>query len=376
MKDNSRNANIEMLRIILMLLIIAHHYVSHGIMECTNSIVAYRVWMEGTLFSRIYSCIFLPGGDIGVGLFFMISGYVLSEKNKVSIVKVVKTTIFYAWINVIYLICFMLINTSAETTGLIEQAKMLVKFSLMPTTGGAWWFVTAYVFLAWMIPFFNVVIAGLGKRKYIEFLMLIGFFGYAIASLGAPFFDIQLGIFFYLMGAYIRKFSNVEKINKVKVGTMASILWMISAVLEYVRIHLAVNDNMSKVILLVEEITEFVNISIVVPLCALAIFYFFIGIRVKSSRVIDILAPATFGIYLLHDSPLLRGVMWNEILMVQEKQYNSIFFPILFFITVFVIFAFGVCVEQVRIFLFNHKFLNCIDRISRYFVEDGKDRAN
>ena len=63
-----RQSNIELLRIVAMLLIIAHHFSLHGgFVFSTASITVNRLWIQ---FIQI-------GGEIGINVFVLISGYFL-----------------------------------------------------------------------------------------------------------------------------------------------------------------------------------------------------------------------------------------------------------------------------------------------------------
>lgn len=75
LSDNKRNSNIELLRIISMLMIVAHHYVFYGVEQNYNPAISGIVFSSGTLINRCFSLFLLPGGVVGVAVFFIISGY-------------------------------------------------------------------------------------------------------------------------------------------------------------------------------------------------------------------------------------------------------------------------------------------------------------
>lgn len=88
-----RSSNFELLRIISMLMIVASHYVYFGVMRIGESDAS--LWLSGSLAHKLFSC-FLLLGELGVALFFMISGYFLIEKNKFSVFKIAFKTVFYS----------------------------------------------------------------------------------------------------------------------------------------------------------------------------------------------------------------------------------------------------------------------------------------
>lgn len=95
MDNKPRSSNFELLRIIAMLMIVASHYAYYGIMHSGES--DSMLWQGGTLSHRILAC-FLIQGELGVALFFMISGYFLFYKNNVSVFKVALKTVLYSYL--------------------------------------------------------------------------------------------------------------------------------------------------------------------------------------------------------------------------------------------------------------------------------------
>lgn len=86
MSDSSRirQSNIELLRIAAMLMIVGHHMAVHGIYHVTAGENAYSVYSMGTQLNKAFTSLFAPGGEIGVAIFFMITGYFQIKKNTFS----------------------------------------------------------------------------------------------------------------------------------------------------------------------------------------------------------------------------------------------------------------------------------------------------
>ncbi len=86
-----RQSNIELLRIIAMFLIIAHHYAIHsGFNFSTTAITINRLWVQ---FLQI-------GGKIGVNVFILIFGYFLIYSKTIKTTKILKlwgTVLFYSY---------------------------------------------------------------------------------------------------------------------------------------------------------------------------------------------------------------------------------------------------------------------------------------
>lgn len=93
MERQERNSSIELLRIAIIILIIFHHFNIHGIWLPTN----YSLVREWQLF---VSCMIGWGGNVGNGIFMIITGYfmITSKVHWSKIVLLCATMFLYSWI--------------------------------------------------------------------------------------------------------------------------------------------------------------------------------------------------------------------------------------------------------------------------------------
>ena len=104
--------------------------------------------------------------------------------------------------------------------------------------------------------------------------------------------------------------------------------------------------------------------SIVSVFCALALFQAFRGINIKSkvvNKAIGFIAPLTFAVYLIHEHPLLRPIIW-EILdpgKTAEKPYMVLY------VIACVIIVFTACclIEWLRQMLFKITKINKLVKV-------------
>lgn len=71
-KKTVRNSNFELLRILAMIMIVAHHFAVHSALDVSTMSYANNLWIS---FLR-------NGGKLGVNIFIMISGYFLISSKK------------------------------------------------------------------------------------------------------------------------------------------------------------------------------------------------------------------------------------------------------------------------------------------------------
>lgn len=85
---------------------------------------------------------------------------------------------------------------------------------------------------------------------------------------------------------------------------------------------------------------------------ALALFLFFQKWHIKTSKWINLAASATFGVYLIHDSEIIRPFLWHEVF--RNAQYQDSVFLIPYSIIVIAA-VYGAC--------------TCVDLLRQYTVE-------
>ena len=94
METKIRKSNFELLRIISMLMILSHHFAVHGVLNSLAKTQVNNIYKQGSLINKLFTCFLMPGGEIGVALFFMLTGYFLFKKQTTSILKVSVQTFF------------------------------------------------------------------------------------------------------------------------------------------------------------------------------------------------------------------------------------------------------------------------------------------
>lgn len=350
---NTRKSNFELLRIVAMLMIIAHHFASHGILHVLDGNVAYVIWRNGRSINKIISCLYAPGGKIGVGIFFMLTGYFLINKHSYSLKKVVIESAFYGLINsIIYIIClyFGAYPMPESKVSSILIPTILAIFN--PATGGVWWFVSSYIMLILLLPFFNKLLKCFTKKGYFIFLVLFWIIWYSIGSLGTPFYNVTIGIFFYCIGGYTKIYGKKTIFGrKIIFFAIFSIFWIIDAYCIYSNALNLSNSSAIKNLFFNQIQTSFCW-----PICAISMFKIFDSINIGFNKIINKIASTTFGIYLIHDFVPFRYLIWNKLLKV-DTLYASRLFPLYALLVVVAVFIVCSIIDMVRQTLFEPKML-------------------
>mgnify|MGYP002852928419 CR=1 FL=1 len=104
MDKTVRKSNIELLRIISMLMIIAYHLYIHGVRRIGLVSADLQNFLNDNVINKVFSMVFAPGGEIGVGLFFMITGYFLHSKTSGRVAKIFIRCVFYSLISILIIL--------------------------------------------------------------------------------------------------------------------------------------------------------------------------------------------------------------------------------------------------------------------------------
>ena len=156
----NRKSNVELLRIVAMLMIIGLHFFGYA-----NAASIYDgVQSANSYFWKIAES-FCVGG---VNIFVLISGWFLTNKGSVNIRKIVDLIIQVAFWSGIGFLLICLFGISPF------NIKTMIKV-MLPYFFGMRWFVTAYIIYFLLIPFLNAGLSALGKKSHRILLFICGF---------------------------------------------------------------------------------------------------------------------------------------------------------------------------------------------------------
>lgn len=310
MSSKKRNSNFELLRIIAMFLIIFHHSVVHGLLNNNTSIggwipVSNRVWL--TTFTGQMVATF---GKVAVGIFVMISGYFLvtssidGKKTFKKVFFLIVQVYFYSIIIYFVAVHFKWINP--QNTVVLQQA-------FLPLFYNSCWFVSEYILLYLVYPYINVALHNITRQQYRNLIIIIAITFTLVPTLVPNFGSYgwygQLAVFilYYIIGGYIRLYGMKHECLLGTFLTIAGAVLM-AAVIFYYDYMGATTHNQQF------YHNSFINIagqfSPAIVLMATGIILLFKNINLGQNRVINTIASTTFGIYLIHDNPIMEKMIW------------------------------------------------------------------
>lgn len=329
-----RASNIELLRIISMILIIMHHFSVHGCFPFTPDLT----------FNKVFLQVFGLGGKAGVVAFVMITGYFMVSSS-FKLHKFVKL-VGQIWF------CSIAMLGVAMGLGLDTVTSRNMMLALLPI-GAMSWFAQNFLVLYLLTPIINRVLHWLQHKYYVILLVASTVIWFLIPTAlnlwpNVPhttfgFKHIFSFVIFYSMGAYIKLYgSHITK----KIGIIFSTIGFVGAFLGDILVDVLAMTNpvyMKQIFYFTQNDYGFFQL-----LLGIGLFIIFLKAKITYRPWINVVASTTFGIYLLHDNKLFLHYMWDNVLATYQ-YYNSIVLPLYAIFVVALIFVIGMTVDYVRL---------------------------
>ena len=292
--DKRREGNIELLRIVCMLIILGHHLAWHGV-----------AMQSPVTENRVIATFLFAGGMTGVNCFVMITGYFLAPFKAKRFFSTVLQTAFYS------VGLTLVMKYTGWNEGITGEN---IKDSALIVTRIPYWFVVMYLGLNAVLPVLQPAVKNLNRNAHLWMLIVSAVYLSVIPTVtfqnpSSQFFHQLTWFFFlYVLGAYFRKYPNrlfrcVPLQGALFLSMVALIAWLC----------LWGNDHVEMFQRLGSRQNFFADKNTAPQLlCSCGLFLFFAGIKVKSSRFLTLLSGASFGVYLIHDHSLLRGMIWGQ----------------------------------------------------------------
>lgn len=331
-KKKSRDTSIELLRIVAMIMIVFHHFSVHsGYSFEATEITVPRLWLA---FIQL-------GGKVGNDIFVLIAGYYLVLDNHGTLLNVKK--IYKLWSQTIFYSLSILAIMIVFTNRKIELKVILQSF--FPLASSLWWFASTYFVLYLLHRFINRMIYALNKREF-EVLLIICIMMWCLAPtfINFNFGSTNITWFFtlYLIAAYFRLYFRCDKKIYFSIACVSSLIFTYLATFGFMFLGTKFSWLASRAMYFYNQ--DKLNVLVI----AASVFLLFKSIDVKQCKIINKIASATFGVYLIHENPLIREVLWQHIF--QKAAYINSIYIIIYSIYVCVI-TYIVCtiIELLRI---------------------------
>ena len=305
-----RESHIELLRIIIMICVVANHFVSHsGLTVADSSINANFLWIQ-----LLKLC-----GKISVDIFVLISGYfsITSQKKVTAKAARMWLQLFTYSAGIFAVFCL----AGLQPFSIKEMIR-----HIMPVTFANWWFASTFFVMLLFSPYINKLLLALGRNAHKGLIALMGICWSVIPTFTAQDFEgnaLIWFVFLYSCGAYLRLYNPFERIKKSTCFISAALLILLT-----LASSLIINFAGAKYPALKAHQFYFFGMQrINVLVIDILLLEGFTKIKIGRSRIINLIASATFGVYLIHDEKFMRSFLWDRLFKVNEYSKSKMLIP-------------------------------------------------
>jgi len=326
--EEKRNSAIESLRIVAMLAIVLSHACVHSGFEFSPLTISLNhFFVQWGVF-----------GNLGVDIFILISGYFLStrELSTKSLSKLWAQVWFYS----IFLFCVCKFAFGV-TYSLKEYLQVF-----FPVIFAEYWFFTAYVVLLMISPCLNILIREATQNQLRNSLLCMICMWVIIPTFTTKNLygsEIPQFAMLYMVGAYFKKYPcNILQKKEFRISlTFVSLglMFLSTVVLDLLGTKFSIFQNMG--------ILFYYRHSLLTVGAAIGMFAIAVYSKPFYNKFINAVSGCTFGVYLIHENPAIRTLLWKQFLVLPD--YSSFpFLIIMIVMAVIIVFSVSVCIEFFR----------------------------
>lgn len=347
-KDNfekkQRKSNLELFRIITMLLIIAHHYVVNSGLTDING----PIFENPFSFDSIYLLILGAWGKIGINCFVLFTGYFMIN-SQISLRKFLK--LFFEIMFYRIVIGSIFVITGYQSFDFKIFVELFIPIQSVEQN-----FTDCYLLFFLFIPFLNILIRNLNEKLHILLLILCSityiFFGtfHRVSMNYVSWFMVL-----YVISTYIKLYPK-EWMTKLSLNIALLFLTVSLSILSVLLCTwLSIRFQKNNPYFFVTDSNSILAVS-----TGISAFLLFNNLKIPYNKFINNLASTTFGILLIHaNSDSMRQWLWKDIfdnIGHYGKSWHIIY-------CVIVVFSICSIIDLIRIRLIEKLFFIIWDKI-------------
>lgn len=337
-----KQSNFQLLKIIAMVMIVAHHLVSQNTFNVDTEIV-------GLTINKLLLQVLGNNAFIANNLFFLISAWFLSSKADDSVnlkysfascARLERIVLFYS--------ISLLLLTSIFKGGV--NVALILK-SVFPTLFGLWWYPTTYIVFLLIWPFYHKGLKALDDDDLKKCIIVM--LGIWSVSTLIPYVDLGANNFcaflmLYAVTIYVKK-NKVTYLTYKKQCIGCIVIPYIFAIISIIALDLL--GTRFKVAATYSCYYLRGNFRLVSMLVSIGFFIWGISWKIKYNKGINYIADATFGVYLIHMYPTVTKYLFSDVFNLGnfvDKNYCILY---LIYGTI-AVFSMGVLLDKLRVGIF------------------------
>lgn len=321
MMNKIRCSNFELMRLMLMFFIMWHHF----IYVLDESLKTPAVITADTFFHTAVLC------------FVILSGYFSIHFKIQRLIELIAQVVFFSF--GLTCIAFFYFDQG-------EWKDMITSF--MPFTNGYYWFISIYLQLYILAPFINIILEKINKNQYWYLIMVLSFLVFYVGMIrggnvcndGGK--NIINFVLLYCIGNGIKRnetfiCNNIKKIRYLLIGTISILLTIVLLITS------SQNDLQNYMLKFIYTYN-----SPGLYIMSICIFLLFLTFRFHNNSI-NIIAKSSLAIYLFHEHPLMKGILYQDCISNVSNMEGAILNMLLLSICLATA---AICIDKVRNYLF------------------------
>ena len=294
MENKKRLANLDLLKVVSMIMIVCLHYISHGgvIEKATlNDANYYVAW-----FFEILSI-------VGVNCFILCSGYLMTE-NRFKFSKLI-----YMWLQIVFIntVCVII----SLLTGNYEFIAGTIFNIFLPISLDGYWYMSAYFAFYMLSPFLiwalNKLTLEQHKKLTIVLVVIFSVNPFQWTEIQSGYHVVWFCVLFFV-SSYIRR----AEMFKKRAKTYLAYYVLLALVLMVINIFVTI---LSKHFDIVKNVNVRNYNFLLTFFLSIMLFATFKNIKIKRARfsgMVTFLSSLTLGVYLIHENIFIRDIIWKK----------------------------------------------------------------
>lgn len=338
---------------IVMLLIVAHHYV-------VNSGLMTLIYQKPLTGNSIFLLLFGAWGKTGINCFVLITGYFMC-KSEISLKKYAKLFLEVEFYCIVIYVIFLI--TGEETFSVSGLVGALIPVKAIGTN-----FTGCFLVFYLFIPFINILIRNLSEKQHLLLVLLCLAVYTLMASL--PVFSVTMNyvtwyMILYFIASFIRLYPR-KLFENTKLWGWATVVCLVLSAASVV-VLTWLGNKIGRTGLEYYFISDSNKILAVANgICS---FLFFKNLKLKYNKRINLMGGSCFGVLQIHsNSAAMRTWLWNKLLK-NVSMFESQWLAVHAVCSVIGIFAVCAVLDLIRIKWVEEPFFRLWDKHYPRFLE-------
>lgn len=329
LQHKQRESNLELFRIIVMLLIVAHHYV-------VNSGILSTIEADPTSPNALFFFYLGMWGKTGINCFVLITGWFMCT-SRITLRKFLKLFLEIEFYKVIIGLVFLFTRKESFTVDWL--------LGLLPVRNIKDGFVPCFLIFYLLIPFLNILIRNLDRKMH---LTLIGILVFVYTFLSTiPAFSVTMNyVSWFCTLFFIASYMRLHEFP-LKNGRAVSWLWLSMGAILLSALSVWIIARSGK------HVSPYWFVSDANKVMALftsfCLFNLFRVLKVRQSKFINAIGATTFGVLLIHaNNGTMRRWLWHDLFNNVGHLYDLLS-PLRAIIVVILVFSVCSLLDYLRI---------------------------